>query len=359
MIHRQSTYSKNRFPYQILAQLASQFLTVCTKVQQAARQLHQVVVLMDIFNSPTTCWTICNLLIINILYQERSICLTSCATIEHNCQHRWQKFKNAIGAQLARQLKFSRHYWQNGKHFKKTLFSIVLFPSLAFSSWYDQKLEGWYYFQDQKIDPQTLPTPHSLEEADELLAQESQKLKQLLSLAILSPTKENIENYIRNQRYWLTQSSSFAQAWGKTLLEHPELGEFLTTPTSTYGILAKRAHDLKRRVDLLQTLAKDHFLVFFFKGHDPLAQKVAEVAKLFASTNGWKYKAVSLDGAPLPQLQEFAVDRGLSQNFGVQVSPSLYVVNPKENQIYPVGAGLISVSELEANIEIQLGETRE
>ncbi len=64
MIHRQSTYSKNRFPYQIVTQLVSQFLTACTKVQKVARQLPQVVILMDIFNSPTTCWTIYNLLII-------------------------------------------------------------------------------------------------------------------------------------------------------------------------------------------------------------------------------------------------------------------------------------------------------
>lgn len=234
---------------------------------------------------------------------------------------------------------------------------IFLIPTMLFSSWYDQKLEGWYYFQDQTA---VLEAPAlTPEEADEFITLESKKLKQLLSLAIASPTPANVEHYMRAQRRWIQQSSTFAQVWGKTLLEHPELGEFLTIPTSSYGILAKRAQDLKRRVDLLQTLAKDHFLVFFFKGHDPLAPKVAEVTQLFASTNGWKYKAVSLDGAPLPQLKEFAIDKGLSQNFGVQVSPSLYVVNPKENQIYPVGAGLISVSELEANIEIQLGENHE
>jgi len=239
--------------------------------------------------------------------------------------------------------------------FKLLLASLI--PLAASASWYDQKLEGWYYFEDQQANSEKPPlTP---EEADEFLTTESHQLKQLLSLALVSPTKENVENYIRDQRRWIQQSNTFAQAWGKILLEHPELGESLTTPTSTYGILAKKAYDLKQRVELLQTLSKNYFLVFFYKGQDPLAQKVAEVAHLFASTNGWRYRAVSLDGIGLPQLKEFELDKGISQSFGVHVSPSFYVVNPAENQVYPVGAGLISVSELEANIETQLGDSHE
>lgn len=237
-------------------------------------------------------------------------------------------------------------------------FALVLFfHGIIEASWYDQKLEGWYYFEDQQS-PAEKPalTP---EEAEELLDAEKHKLKQLLSLAIIAPTKDNVEKYIRHQRRWIQQSNTFAQSWGKILLDHPELGEFLNTPTSTYGILAKRAHDLKRRMELLQTLSKNYFLLFFFKGQDPLAQKVAEVAQLFAATNGWKYRAVSLDGIGLPQLKKFELDKGISQAFGVQASPSLFIVNPTENQAYPVGAGLISVSELEANIETQLEEHHE
>ena len=93
---------------------------------------------------------------------------------------------------------------------------IFLVPTMLFGSWYDQKLEGWYYFENQQTSQANLSlTP---EKADELLVNESLKLKQLLSLAILIPTPENVENYLRNQRRWVLQSSTFAQTWGKTLL---------------------------------------------------------------------------------------------------------------------------------------------
>jgi conjugal transfer pilus assembly protein TraF len=281
-------------------------------------------------------------------------------------KHQSDLNNHAIVPQVVGLLKKSSNLLDNCKlSCRKSLtFSIFLILFLTFvyldtlhASWYDQKLEGWYYFEDQQSPAEKPPLSH--EEAEEFLDAEKHKLKQLLSLAIVSPTKDNVENYIRHQRRWIQQSNTFAQSWGKILLDHPELGEFLNTPTSSYGILAKKAHDLKRRVELLQTLSKNYFLLLFFKGQDPLAQKVAEVAQLFAATNGWKYRAVSLDGVGLSQLKEFEVDKGLSQTFRVQASPSLFIVNPTENQAYPVGAGLISVSELEANIETQLGDHHE
>lgn len=230
---------------------------------------------------------------------------------------------------------------------------VFIIPKIVFASWYDQKLEGWYYFEEKSSSEQHSLTP---QEADEVIAHESGKLKQLLSLALVLPSPENVENYINAQRMWIQQSNKFAQTWGKTLLEHPELGDFLTTPTSSYGILAKRSHDLQYRKELIQKLSKDYFLLFFFKGRDLFSQKMAEAVHLFASVNGWKHKAVSLDGVGIPQLAEYEIDQGISRHFGIQVSPCLYIVNPSENLAFPVGAGLISVSEIEENIESHFRE---
>lgn len=231
---------------------------------------------------------------------------------------------------------------------------LLTAPFPSFGSWYDQKLEGWYYFQGQKHIEDEKTTPGTLEEADNYLATESRKLKQLLSFALVSPTHENVEKYIRAQRRWMEQSGRFAQMWGKVLLEHPDLSDLLTTPTSSFGVLTKRENDLHRRKELLQALSRDYFLLFFFKGADRYSQKATEVAQLFASTNNWKLKAVSLDKLGNSELQNFEIDKGISEHLNVQVTPSFYIVNPTENQVYPVGIGMISVSEIEENIEKQL-----
>lgn len=224
---------------------------------------------------------------------------------------------------------------------------------LATSDWYEQKLEGWYYFQEQEEMEVSEKSP-TLENAEEVLEGAKAELKKLLSLALLVPTLENVENYIQEQRRWVNQSSLFADAWGKILLEKPFLGDFLIHPTTNYGLLAKREIDLSKRKALLQELSKTHFLLFFFHGKDPLSDKAAEIANLFSSMNQWKVKAISLDGYGISGISNFEIDNGIGEKLGVEAAPSFFIINPFENKIFPVGAGLISVSDLEQNIEIQV-----
>ena len=221
------------------------------------------------------------------------------------------------------------------------------------TSWYDRKLEGWYYFEELEQGRDEGCLKPTLEEAEAILAVEQKNLRQLLSLALLDPSMENVEAYIRAQKRWIDQSAQFATTWGKVLLEKPFLGDFLHNPTTSYGILARRDFELQRRKELLQTLSKTHFLLFFFRGKEPFSGKAAEAAKLFASLNQWKIKAVSLDGVGAESIAEYELDRGISQYVSVPNTPSFYVVDPQENTMIPVGAGLVSVSDIEQNIELQ------
>ncbi|MBI3211729.1 MAG: conjugal transfer protein TraF [Simkania negevensis] len=244
------------------------------------------------------------------------------------------------------------------------LFLFVLVLTLKNSlfanstSWYDQKLEGWYYFEDFSNQPNREKKEQitSPEEAAEKIELEKQKLQKLLSLALLQPTEQNVENYMQAQQKWINQSAYFSLIWQKALLKNPLLGDFLENPTTTYGVLARKERDLKERQALLQNLSKEHFLLFFFQGKDFFSQKAAEAIKLFSSLNGFKVQAVSLDGEGIIEFPRFEKDHGISAQIGVKATPSLFVINPFTNQIAPVGAGLLSVQQIEENIESQFAE---
>lgn len=236
----------------------------------------------------------------------------------------------------------------------KLLLPLLFFRALQASTWYDQKLEGWYYFQDREEEEKKKEL--SSDDAEEMLELEKGNLKKLLSLALLQPTPEHVENYMREQGRWIKQSSQFADTWGKVLLQNPSLGDFLSNPTTSYGLLVKREIDLNKRKALLQDASQSWFLLFFFQGKDPFSEKAAEIGQLFATINHWTVKAISLDGKGLKNLTSFEIDKGMSQNLGMESSPSFFIVNPFENKSFPVGAGLISVSDLEQNIEMQLTE---
>ena len=244
----------------------------------------------------------------------------------------------------------------------KTLFLLLLilpFFSLEGSSWYEQKLQGWYYFEEQEEQGEKRKKEISPEEAVLILEEKKKELAQQLSLALLVPTPTNVEKYIRLQKRFLNQSQLFAENWGKVLLENPALGDFLENPTTSYGILAKRALEQKNTADFLKQLSDRYFLLFFFKGKDPLAELVYEVAKLFSSLHGWQIKAVSLDGISLKGIPSIELDKGLSERIGVKETPSLFAVDPANKAIYPVGAGMLSVTEIEKNIQLQLAREKD
>lgn len=230
--------------------------------------------------------------------------------------------------------------------------------SLQSASWYEQKLEGWYYFEEGNQQAEKTKREPSPEEAAFILEEKKKELQQQLSLAILVPNQNNVEKYIRLQKRFLQQSQLFAENWGKVLLENPALGDFLENPTTSYGILAKRALEQKNTAEFLKDLSNKYFLLFFFKGKDPLAELVYEVAKLFSSLHGWQLKAVSLDGISLKGIPSVELDKGLSERIGVKETPSLFAVDPLKKTVYPVGAGMLSVTDIEKNIHIQLGSEK-
>lgn len=236
------------------------------------------------------------------------------------------------------------------------LLSLLCFLGvLQATSWYDQKLEGWYYFQDrEQEEKESRERPLSIDEAEEVLELEKRHLTKLLSLALLVPTPENTENYLREQNRWVDQSAQFAATWEKVLLQKPSLGDFFLNPTTSYGVLAKRDIDARKRKAFLKELSKTYCLLFFFQGKDPFSEKAVEIVNLFSSLNDWTVKAISLDGVGLENVKNFEVDKGISKNIGVTVSPSFFVLNPFTNQVAPVGAGLLSITDLEQNIETQL-----
>jgi hypothetical protein len=210
---------------------------------------------------------------------------------------------------------------------KSNLMMMLAALNLGFASadWYTRKLEGWYYFQES--DTQDTEMPYCPEDALEILEEEKVKLQEALSLALLAPSQENIKNYITESQRHLDRSAEFADAWGKALSE-------------------KSPH--------LEPLSKTHFLLFCFRGQDPLSAKAAETATLFAKKNGWTLKAVSLDGAGVEGVESFECDQGIAKALDIRSTPSFYAVAPAQNKVILIGSNSVSVTDLEQAITGEL-----
>ena len=170
--------------------------------------------------------------------------------------------------------------------------------------WYEQKMQGWYYFEEEG--EQKALTCDS-EEAQELLEEEKQRLNALLASAVLFPTPENVEQYKKEHDRWHAQSSQFANTWQE---------------------VEKRGVE----EDICQTLSDRYFLLFCFKGKDPISKTAAESAKAFCERHGWKLKALSLDGVGIEGI-DYEIDQGMSVKLNVETAPSFYAIDPVEQHV--------------------------
>lgn len=176
---------------------------------------------------------------------------------------------------------------------------IAWFALLASASWYDQKMEGWYYFEDAEKQQNISP-----EEAEEAMSAEREYLKELLSLAVLVPTQDNVANYIREQKRWSEQSTLFANAWVEAARE-PKAEE-------------------------------TQFLLLCFNGKYERAKEAADAAQAEAVARNLQIKGVALDGVLLEGF-DCVPDQGISKR--LNLSEGLYLVDPSQNQIIPFEAG--------------------
>lgn len=64
-------------------------------------------------------------------------------------------------------------------------------------------------------------------------------------------------------------------------------------------------------------------------------------------------KILSWDGETLEQYPLPLIDHGFSKRIRCDAYPAFYMVNPYEDWVVPVGAGLLSVTQLKQNTEQQ------
>jgi len=256
----------------------------------------------------------------------------------------------------------------------KTLSPLFVFLALATSQvlagWHDRKAEGWAWYEDKskpheieeeapeedKAPPASPPMLSEQEIAAERVKEIRKDLEQRLALALLQPTPENIASYLERQKRWVDHSALFSTNWTRLVMSRPDLDQTLTTPVSQYGQFTYKEQQAKKRSDLIKELATTHGLFFFFKGDCSYAQAFAPILKQFELRNSWAILPISLDGKGLSEYPASEKDANLAEAFEVTTSPALFVVNSETNEITPIGYGLLTLDQIETNIETQFSE---
>ena len=237
------------------------------------------------------------------------------------------------------------------------IFSIFLWNTTLFAGWHDRKAEGWAWYEEKK-QPEKEETSHeqpltSTQQMEEVRT----NLEQKLAKAVLEPTPENIRTYMEEQQKWVDRSSYFAQVWAQVLLNYPHLDYTAThMPISQYGLQFYKNELQEEKEKLIASLAKEYGLVFFYEGKSEVSAIFGRIVDELTKKYGWETIAVSVDGSEIEGFTSSKTNNGIVQTLGVDITPALYLINPKENTVVPISFGLVAMDQIEENIALQFKE---
>ena len=224
------------------------------------------------------------------------------------------------------------------------------------ASWHDCKARGWSWYEEELDEELEEPVYQS---PSKVLEKEKGILEEKMARALLDPSPQNVSQYIEEQNKWVNQSSLFANAWMKALLEHPEYDPRVQNPISQYGSQIRKELQRKEKELLLESLAKTHGIFFFFEGASPYSQAMSKVLKVFSMRYGWEIFPVSIDGQGTQDFLTPEINNGMAESLQIQQLPAVFAANPISKELIPLSFGLTSLDVLERNVQMQFSSDQE
>ncbi|BAO37021.1 type-F conjugative transfer system pilin assembly protein TraF [Serratia marcescens] len=209
---------------------------------------------------------------------------------------------------------------------------------------------GWHWYNEPKKsnDPQRAqePVANPPESATEQLARLSRLRDELRNRAVLAPTSENVRDYKVMQDYLVEKATQFSATWDRVLLENPELDYSLQHPY--YNGTAPLEYQKERQAQnaAIRYVNQRYGVFFFYRGNEPLDNKLGEVIKEFSAQYGIPVIPITVDGRVNPDLPESKQNSGQAENMGIKHFPAVYLVEPGKKTFKPLAYGFITQDDL-------------
>lgn len=155
-------------------------------------------------------------------------------------------------------------------------------------------------------------------------------------------TVSNMKNYLALQDYWSQRATKTSRLFEKTMLHYPQYHYETSHPTNNLGVKVADAERERSDELIINSLAKTHGLLYFYRGKNPYDQKQSAVITDFSKHYNMAIIPISVDGAIDPLFPSSRIDKGHAKELGIRFFPALMLVNPKTKKTQPVAYGLIT-----------------
>jgi conjugal transfer pilus assembly protein TraF len=216
---------------------------------------------------------------------------------------------------------------------------------------------GWHFHLDPPQAPRARIAPRPPQaagDASDALARFRQLQKEVeerRALAVISPTEPNVRRYMELEAKVVGNASLFADVAQRIAWAHPELDPATQgRPVNATALEVFEQARSRERAGVLSQVAKEHVLMFFFRGDCGYCHAMAPVLDAFRRRHGIRLVPISMDGGTLAAFPEARSDNGAVRALTVQQVPALFLAQPYTGRIVPVGFGVLSEAQLSERI---------
>jgi conjugal transfer pilus assembly protein TraF len=211
-----------------------------------------------------------------------------------------------------------------------------------------RKLGSWFYCDPDKAREAAKPAGASSVPAAKQLAAISEQLEELKARAILQPTSENLASYMRFQREQLDRASTFADVWGRTVWQNPDLDYTLERPINSLGKQTWMADRKAAKATTMQELSQRYGVFYFYSSGCSACRVFAPIVRSISDQYGLEVLAVSMDGGGNDVFPRYAVNTGQYERMGLAGNqvPALVLFDTLTKKPIPIGYGLMAADEV-------------
>lgn len=217
--------------------------------------------------------------------------------------------------------------------------------------YFDQEERGWFWYE---VLPSRADEARPGTSGRRLTVKEiRERGERLFEDALLSPTKENVREYMEHQKQVLERSEEFARVWKRVLWESPALDSTVDNPVSAAGAEISRNLRKTARDGVIGRISRVGKLVFFFRSDCPFCRGQAEIIKTLERRHGIGVLAASLDGKGLhPLYPHFVNGAAQAARLGVERVPALFLFVPSQRKIARIGTGYLTLGEIRRRLHV-------
>lgn len=252
------------------------------------------------------------------------------------------------------------------------LISCLFFESSSVAkgakTYFGDREKGWFWYEakpQKKEAPKEKATKSGVKREltpREQLKKQGDEWENALAQAVLSPSEENIREYLSKMAEINTQALDFAKGFKRTIWVNPRYDFRLSQrPVTTQAIIAHNERQNFALNQALKVIAESKGIIFFFKSACPHCQRFAPIVKKFSDSHGFSVVPVSLDNKGLPAYPNPQKDFQISARLDVSVVPAIFLVDPDRNEVAACSYGFTDVSTLSQKVIVaakQMEKTR-